>query len=111
MLSSNPSPGRPNWGPDATAEDDPPSPNRCYGGSDWTNLLQYSGAASPAQRGEQQGADLSNAATARTRLEASLPGTCFLTLTMTWGIMAVLGPRRPRAAVGAETGVCVSARN
>src|SRR4029077_20141634 len=29
---------------------------------------------------------------------------------MTWGIMAVLGPRRPRAAVGAETGVCVSAR-
>jgi hypothetical protein len=48
-MHNNPGPGSPNWGPDVTAEDDPPSPNRCYGGSDWTNLFQYSGTGKPAQ--------------------------------------------------------------
>ena len=43
ILLNNPGPGGPNWGP-VTAEDDPPSPSRGYGGSDRTNPLQYSGA-------------------------------------------------------------------
>jgi len=31
-VRNNPGPGGPNWGT-VTAEDDPPSPSRCYGGS------------------------------------------------------------------------------
>jgi len=48
LWRNNPGPGGPNWGT-VTAEDDPPSPSRCYGGSDRTNLFQYSGAAGIAQ--------------------------------------------------------------
>lgn len=36
--------GRPSWVP-ATAEDEPPSSDRCYGGSTRTNPIQYSGVA------------------------------------------------------------------
>jgi hypothetical protein len=53
ILRNNPGPGGPNWGP-VTAEDDPPSPSRCYGGSDRTNLFQYSGARGWKQRGQPQ---------------------------------------------------------
>ena len=54
VLRNNPGPGGPNWGP-VTAEDDPPSPDRGCGGSDRTNLLQYSGAADRTQRGRVPG--------------------------------------------------------
>jgi len=54
IVRNNPGPGGPNWGP-VTAEDDPPSPSRCFGGSGRTNLLQYSGARGWKQRGYQGG--------------------------------------------------------
>jgi len=48
ILRNNPGPGGPNWGP-VTAEGDPPSPSRYFGGSHWTNLFQYSGAGGRKQ--------------------------------------------------------------
>ena len=51
-MRNNPGPGGPNWGP-VTAEDDPPSPSRCYGGS--TGRIFFSIAVREAARNEHKG--------------------------------------------------------
>jgi len=51
-VRNNPGPGGPNWGT-VTAEDDPPSPSRCYGGS--TGRIFSSIAAQKAARNEHKG--------------------------------------------------------
>jgi len=51
-VRNNPGPGGPNWGT-VTAEDDPPSPSRCYGGS--TGRIFFSIAVQKAARNEHQG--------------------------------------------------------
>jgi hypothetical protein len=51
-VRNNPGPGGPNWGT-VTAEDDPPSPSRCYGGS--TGRIFFSIAVQRATRNEHKG--------------------------------------------------------